>query len=69
MDCFRVNRDLIIIFKLNFFVYSAASSEPPSKLESLDPRSELVDIALSDNLTAAVESGGQVNQMFVFSLK
>ena len=32
----------------------------PSKVSALDPRSEIVNIAMSDTVTAAVESSGQV---------
>ena len=32
----------------------------PSKVSALDPRSEIVNIAMSDSVTAAVESSGQV---------
>ena len=40
--------------------WDASSAAPPAPVSALDPRSELVSVALSASVTAAVESSGQV---------
>ena len=40
--------------------WDASSAGPPAPVSALDPRSELVSVALSASVTAAVESSGQV---------
>ena len=43
--------------------WDASSAGPPAPVSALDPRSELVSVALSASVTAAVESSGQVLEL------